>query len=196
MRACLGAVRFASDLSRLARRMIYRCKITRPVCMSEESRKVFMHVAGNPSVTCFRRATLWLVGRHHRALLGSASHAHTLSYLNPAMLARRILRPCATAQRGTRAVHSTVPSLAVLGLRAEDPARRWERRAALDPDAVRQLVQDGHNVLVEQCSKRAIREEEYKEVSPMEVFFIFGNHPDQLPTSKPLAHSASHFPRM
>ncbi|GAA5990344.1 hypothetical protein JCM10908_007326 [Rhodotorula pacifica] len=79
------------------------------------------------------------------------------------MLARRFLNTRVPAQRGRRLLHSTAPSLAVLGLRAEDPARRWERRAALDPDAVRQLVKDGHQVLVERCSKRAIGETVYKE---------------------------------
>lgn len=133
------------------------------MCVRAEGRKVLQAV-GSPFVTCLASD---LVGRHRRMLRKASAWSlctHALLFQHT-MLARRILIPCATSQLGTRALHSAVPSLAVLGLRAEDPARRWERRAALDPDAVRQLVQDGHNVLVEQCSKRAIREEEYKEVS-------------------------------
>ncbi|GAA5862039.1 hypothetical protein JCM3774_006149 [Rhodotorula dairenensis] len=79
------------------------------------------------------------------------------------MLVRHSLNACPPARLGRRALHSTTSLLAVLGLRAEDPARRWERRAALAPDAVRQLVKDGHQVLVERCSKRAIGETEYTE---------------------------------
>lgn len=147
---------------------LYTCNVTyfsiSMMCVRAEGRKVLQAV-GSPFVTCLASD---LVGRHQPPHVAKASAwslcTHALLFQHT-MLARRILRPCATSQLGTRALHSTFPSLAVLGLRAEDPARRWERRAALDPDAVRQLVQDGHNVLVEQCSKRAIREEEYKEVS-------------------------------
>ncbi|BGP35159.1 hypothetical protein JCM10296v2_006989 [Rhodotorula toruloides] len=60
-----------------------------------------------------------------------------------------------------RAFSGSAQALAVLGLRAEDPARKWERRAALDPEAVSELVKDGHDVLVEKCAKRAIANDKY-----------------------------------
>lgn len=63
-----------------------------------------------------------------------------------------------------RAFSASAQALAVLGLRAEDPARKWERRAALDPTAVAELVKDGHEVLVEKCAKRAIGNDEYAKV--------------------------------
>ncbi|GAA6055041.1 hypothetical protein JCM3770_006708 [Rhodotorula araucariae] len=61
-----------------------------------------------------------------------------------------------------RALHTSPQLLATLGLRAEDPARRWERRAAVSPHAVRELVKEGHEVLVERCAKRAIPGAEYE----------------------------------
>lgn len=88
------------------------------------------------------------------------------------MLARQILNVSRPARVGRRALHAGAPSLAVLGLRAEDPARRWERRAALAPDAVRQLVADGHQVFVERCGKRAVGEAEYTEVRVCGVLLI------------------------
>lgn len=70
--------------------------------------------------------------------------------------------PCTLA----RALHTSPRSLAILGLRAEDAARIWERRAALSPVAIKQLVADGHEVLVERCAKRAIPTSQYEQVRP------------------------------
>ncbi|BGP19894.1 hypothetical protein JCM10213_008632 [Rhodosporidiobolus nylandii] len=64
----------------------------------------------------------------------------------------------------TRLFASTPTRCGVLGLRAEDPARRWERRAALSPADAKALIGEGHEVLVEKSRRRAISDEEYKEV--------------------------------
>ncbi|GAA6037702.1 hypothetical protein JCM8097_002296 [Rhodosporidiobolus ruineniae] len=64
----------------------------------------------------------------------------------------------------TRTFASTPTCLATLGLRAEDPARRWERRAAIAPKDVKTLLDDGHEVLVERSAKRVFRDQEYEEV--------------------------------
>lgn len=63
-----------------------------------------------------------------------------------------------------RALHASPPNFATLGLRSEDPARKWERRAALSPEAFKTLVSEGHEVLVEQCAKRAIAGVDYEQV--------------------------------
>jgi alpha-aminoadipic semialdehyde synthase len=56
----------------------------------------------------------------------------------------------------------------VLAMRREDPARIWERRAPLTPDAVNQLVeQDGVEVLVEPCERRVFTAREYEEVGAL-----------------------------
>ncbi|BGP51397.1 hypothetical protein JCM10450v2_007339 [Rhodotorula kratochvilovae] len=77
-----------------------------------------------------------------------------------------LLRPCKAYRpplRLHRALHASHRLEATLGLRAEDPARRWERRAALSPQAVGELVKEGHEVLVERCAKRAIPGIEYEQ---------------------------------
>ncbi|TNY24064.1 Saccharopine dehydrogenase-domain-containing protein [Rhodotorula diobovata] len=68
-----------------------------------------------------------------------------------------------------RALHASPPNLATLGLRSEDPARKWERRAALSPEAVKTLVSEGHEVLVEQCAKRAIPGVDYEQAGAILV---------------------------
>ncbi|XP_006457019.1 hypothetical protein AGABI2DRAFT_188762 [Agaricus bisporus var. bisporus H97] len=51
----------------------------------------------------------------------------------------------------------------VLAMRREDPARIWERRAPLTPDAVHHLVEkDGVEVLVEPCERRVFTAHEYE----------------------------------
>lgn len=53
----------------------------------------------------------------------------------------------------------------VLAMRREDPARIWERRAPLTPDAVHHLVEkDGVEVLVEPCERRVFTAHEYEKV--------------------------------
>ncbi|KAJ6508932.1 Saccharopine dehydrogenase-domain-containing protein [Mycena sanguinolenta] len=56
----------------------------------------------------------------------------------------------------------TTPSL-VIGLRREDPARIWERRTPLTPDAVKRLLSErpGVKVHVEHCDRRVFRDHEY-----------------------------------
>ncbi|KAF7346180.1 Alpha-aminoadipic semialdehyde synthase, mitochondrial [Mycena sanguinolenta] len=51
----------------------------------------------------------------------------------------------------------------VIGLRREDPARIWERRTPLTPDAVRRLLSErpGIKVHVEHCDRRVFRDHEY-----------------------------------
>ncbi|GAA5891472.1 hypothetical protein JCM8208_007293 [Rhodotorula glutinis] len=80
------------------------------------------------------------------------------------MLCTRLPKLYRPSVRLHRALHSSAPQLATLGLRAEDPARKWERRAALSREAVKTLVGEGHEVLVERCAKRAIPASEYEEV--------------------------------
>ncbi|KAI0758651.1 Saccharopine dehydrogenase-domain-containing protein [Trametes elegans] len=56
-----------------------------------------------------------------------------------------------------RAYHATPARQAKLtiGIRREDPARIWERRSPLTPDAVNELVEkDGVEVLVQPCERR------------------------------------------
>ncbi|KAF7299176.1 hypothetical protein MIND_00866300 [Mycena indigotica] len=49
-----------------------------------------------------------------------------------------------------------------LALRREDPARIWERRTPLTPDAVQRLVSEqGVQVLVQPCDRRVFRDYEY-----------------------------------
>ncbi|GAA5979312.1 hypothetical protein JCM11641_001991 [Rhodosporidiobolus odoratus] len=64
----------------------------------------------------------------------------------------------------TRFFSSTPTSLGRLALRAEDEARRWERRAAVSPEDVKSLVKEGHEIYVEKSAKRIFRDEEYAKV--------------------------------
>lgn len=55
---------------------------------------------------------------------------------------------------------------AVLGLRAEDVQRVWERRSPLSPGHVKELIdRDGVQVVVQKSEKRVWRDEEYQRVS-------------------------------
>lgn len=54
----------------------------------------------------------------------------------------------------------------VLGLRAEDVQRVWERRAPLSPRHVKELIErDGVEVVVQRSEKRVWRDDEYRQVS-------------------------------
>ncbi|GAA5827914.1 hypothetical protein JCM11251_007729 [Rhodosporidiobolus azoricus] len=64
----------------------------------------------------------------------------------------------------TRSFSSTPTCLGRLGLRAEDPKRTWERRAAVSPADVQTLIGEGHVVVVERSAKRVFRDEEYEQV--------------------------------
>src|ERR1700754_1748286 len=53
-----------------------------------------------------------------------------------------------------------------LGIRQEDPARIWERRAPLTPDAVNSLIhEDGVDVLIQPCARRVYPISSYLAVS-------------------------------
>ncbi|KAI0631584.1 Saccharopine dehydrogenase-domain-containing protein [Trametes polyzona] len=70
-----------------------------------------------------------------------------------------ILRPIAR-----RAYHHTPSRSAKLtvGIRREDPARIWERRCPLTPDAVYELVEkDGVEVLVQPCERRVFSSNDF-----------------------------------
>ncbi|GAA5975671.1 hypothetical protein JCM21900_002198 [Sporobolomyces salmonicolor] len=62
-----------------------------------------------------------------------------------------------------RALHSSSRVDGTLGLRAEDPARTWERRAPLTPSACARLVKEQHTVLVERSPKRVFSDGEYEQ---------------------------------
>ncbi|GAA5864875.1 hypothetical protein JCM1840_004934 [Sporobolomyces johnsonii] len=62
-----------------------------------------------------------------------------------------------------QALHSSSRIDGTLGLRAEDPARIWERRAPLTPKACAQLVREQHTVLVEKSPKRVFSDGEYEQ---------------------------------
>jgi len=54
----------------------------------------------------------------------------------------------------------------VVGIRREDPARIWERRCPLTPQAIQELVQkDGVQVLFQPCERRVFTSQELVEVS-------------------------------
>ena len=57
--------------------------------------------------------------------------------------------------------------LTTIGIRREDPARVWERRAPLTPDAVRSLLSSKEDlaVEVESCERRCFPNQLYKRVS-------------------------------
>jgi alpha-aminoadipic semialdehyde synthase len=53
-----------------------------------------------------------------------------------------------------------------IGIRREDPARIWERRSPLTPDAVAELVSQGDvQVLIQDCDRRVFPVDEYVRVS-------------------------------
>jgi alpha-aminoadipic semialdehyde synthase len=59
-------------------------------------------------------------------------------------------------------------SLTTIGIRREDPARIWERRAPLTPKAVAALLtlgSDNVEVQVESCDKRCFPDDQYRHVS-------------------------------
>ncbi|OSD00329.1 hypothetical protein PYCCODRAFT_1437464 [Trametes coccinea BRFM310] len=67
-------------------------------------------------------------------------------------------RSVLTLRSAARRAYHTTPSRAAkltIGIRREDPARIWERRCPLTPDAVNELVEmDGVKVLVQPCERR------------------------------------------
>ena len=69
-----------------------------------------------------------------------------------------VLRRSPHALRFRRPYGTTAATSAkrvTIGIRREDPARIWERRCPLTPDAVHELVhKDGVEVLVQPCERR------------------------------------------
>ena len=64
-----------------------------------------------------------------------------------------------------------------IGIRREDPARIWERRCPLTPDAIHELVRkEGVNVLVQPCERRVFTMRELKEVRHDLVFKQLRSH--------------------
>ena len=64
--------------------------------------------------------------------------------------------------RLTHRSHSSQTTPVTIGIRREDPARIWERRAPLTPDTVAELVsRDNVRVLVQECERRVFPLEEY-----------------------------------
>jgi alpha-aminoadipic semialdehyde synthase len=67
-----------------------------------------------------------------------------------------------------RAFSSSAPARTVtVGVRREDPARVWERRCPLTPDAAHELVRHGARVLVQPCERRVFDVREFVEVRPL-----------------------------
>ena len=64
--------------------------------------------------------------------------------------------------------------LVTLGIRREDPARIWERRVALTPEAISSLVGKGKDVKVEveSCQRRCFPDEMYQNVRLKASAFI------------------------
>lgn len=81
---------------------------------------------------------------------------------NPPNRSMRLL--LRTSLPRARTLHTTASTSATLGIRAEDPARRWERRAPLSPAAVAKLVSQGVKVLVQPCEKRVFVDSAYEKV--------------------------------
>lgn len=87
-----------------------------------------------------------------------------LSSLQTKQPQRAMLRPRSSTLILKRSFHTTLQSRGILGLRKEDPARIFERRAPLSPRAVESLIQQGHQVLVEKSSKRIYSDQSYQTV--------------------------------
>jgi hypothetical protein len=105
----------------------------------------------------------------HPTILTS-TRPHTYTARTPTMLkkhaAKLKLKPRSHSKpaRG-RALSCSAPARAVtVGVRREDPARVWERRCPLTPDAAHELVRHGARVLVQPCERRVFDVREFVEV--------------------------------
>jgi alpha-aminoadipic semialdehyde synthase len=57
--------------------------------------------------------------------------------------------------RFTHRFYASQTTPVTIGIRREDPGRKWERRVPLTPDAVAELVgQDKVRVLIQECERR------------------------------------------
>lgn len=64
--------------------------------------------------------------------------------------------------RLTHRFYASQTTPVTIGIRREDPGRKWERRVPLTPDAVAELVgQDKVRVLIQQCERRVFPVDEY-----------------------------------
>lgn len=77
----------------------------------------------------------------------------TLLHRAPFSLLPRLARHAHTASR--------TPPPVTVGIRCEDPARVWERRAPLTPTEVAQLTADGVRVLVQPSARRVFPMADY-----------------------------------
>jgi hypothetical protein len=77
------------------------------------------------------------------------------------MSLRRVLVPLPPG-RFTHRFYASQTTPVTIGIRREDPGRKWERRAPVTPDAVAELV--GHDkvrVLIQECERRVFPVDEY-----------------------------------
>jgi hypothetical protein len=66
----------------------------------------------------------------------------------------------------TRQLGVTSRGLRTLLIPKEDPGRTWERRVAITPEGVKELLKDGEvRVDVERCDRRIFTAEQWKAVS-------------------------------
>jgi hypothetical protein len=76
------------------------------------------------------------------------------------------LPPC----RFTHRFYASHTTPVTIGIRREDPGRKWERRAPLTPDAVAELVShDKVRVLIQECERRVFPVDEYIRVRNIRV---------------------------
>jgi hypothetical protein len=82
-------------------------------------------------------------------------------------------RVSATLHSGRLAhrLYTSKATSVTIGIRREDPARIWERRAPLTPDAVAELVsRDDVRVLIQECERRVFPVDEYVRVRTNHIF--------------------------
>lgn len=72
--------------------------------------------------------------------------------------------------RVTHRFYASQTTPVTIGIRREDPGRKWERRVPLTPDAVAELVgQDKVRVLIQECERRVFPVDEYIRVRTIRV---------------------------
>jgi len=85
-------------------------------------------------------------------------------------LLRRTHLSMSSLSHSARLAYSTQNVPVTIGIRREDPARVWERRAPLTPDTVADLIShDGVRVLVQDCERRVFPTDEYIRVRLFEL---------------------------
>lgn len=72
--------------------------------------------------------------------------------------------------RVTHRFYASQTTPVTIGIRREDPGRKWERRVPLTPDAVAELVgRDKVRVLIQECERRVFPVDEYIRVRTIRV---------------------------